>query len=266
MSGSQFAQQQVTTNFQAWLPAQGLPPQTEQSGSQWATSAFQFGAPIAPNANSTVSMENILLAWQPVVPQPTVPSDWTTTPNGGAGPTFGIFLTSALVHSEILLSWIPPNPLPTLPAFQYHKQFTPPAPPGPPAPVPGNLANVPHGVAPNGAVPVYITTNSATNGAVPRAGTANALVSGGQAVVVAVGPINGGYITNPTNATAQGIVTAENINVDLTGPPLAGDVYGFGTTAVISAGQTFSLPPLAAGVQVWVNAVTGGHKLTVVVW
>jgi hypothetical protein len=121
-------------------------------------------------------------------------------------------------------------------------------------------------VAPNGAIPVYVTTNSATNGAVPRAGLANTIAIGGNAIVVAIGPCNGGYVTNPLNAAAQGIVTAEDINVDMTAAPPAGDSYGYGTTVAIPAGQTFTIPMLAPGVQVWVNAVTSGHRLSVVVW
>ena len=254
--------QQVTTNYASWAPATQPAASGDQSGgSQWQPNLL-YGTSVGPTSRLPQWLENTLLAWQQPDPLPTLPA--LDALNIGLGPTFTTF--HPVWQNIVLASWIPPDPLPTLPQFQLHKLFTPSGPPVPPAPIPGNLATPPHGVAPNGAIPVYITTASASNGAVPRAGTANVVAIGGTAVVAVIGPISGGYIYNPPNAAAQGIMTAEDINVGMTAPPLAGDAAGYGTTSVISTGQTLTLPILATGVQVWVNAITAGHRLTVVVW
>lgn len=267
MSGSvyasQAAQQQIA-NFAAWMPPQGLVGASAAAGSQWPPNAFQFGTPnplgysVSPNWFETVYNQWILPDPLPTIPAP-------DALNIGAGATFTIFhATPVIIQSTVLPLWIPPDPQPTIP-IQIGKHVTASGPPIPPAPVPGNAVNPPHNVAANGAIPVYVTTNSKYNGAVPAAGTANTIVNGGVAIIAAVGPLNGGYITNPLNAAAQG-VTAEDINIDMTGPPLAGDAFGFGTTVTIPAGSTFTIPAIAAGVNVWVNAVTAGHRITVVVW
>lgn len=168
---------------------------------------------------------------------------------------------------SVLRQWIQPDPLPTLPRFQ--SRFTPGSTPSPPQPQPprGNAVNVPHGVLQSGAVPVYVLAPTSSGGIAPFAGVANTVTNAGVAIVAVVGPVNGGYITNPANAAAQGIMTAENINVDMTSPPLAGDAYGYGTTVLLTPGQNFNIPgPLATGQQIWVNASTAGHRITVVVW
>ncbi len=251
---------QIATNFQAWTAPPPLPAGDLSFGSQWAPNApygaaQTFGKPLTP-------LLNILAAWVPPDPLPTVLFSGDVTALG-AGATFSIFHPTW--QHTVLASWVPPDPIPTLP-ITFGKRFTASGLPVQPPPTPSNLAAPPHNVAANGAVPVYITTNSATLGAVPRAGTNNTITVAGQAILAVTGPINGGFIYNPPNAASQGINTAEDINLDMTGPPVAGDAAGYGTTCAIIAGQTFNLPPLAPGVQVWVNAVTVAHKITVVVW
>lgn len=99
----------------------------------------------------------------------------------------------------------------------------------------------------------------------PIAGTASAIVTGGTPVTLVTGPCNGGWVTNPTNAAAQGIATAENANVDPVAAPASGDANGNGTTTVLLPGQTFEIPALASGQLIRANAATSGHKFTVVV-
>lgn len=92
------------------------------------------------------------------------------------------------------------------------------------------------------------------------------IVTGGIALPAVTGPLNGGFLTNPINSTAQGIAAAENLYIDLVSPPGATDATGNNTTVIVQPGQNFVLPPLAAGVNVWINAATTGHKITGEVW
>lgn len=102
-------------------------------------------------------------------------------------------------------------------------------------------------------------------GRTPAAGTASAITTGGTAVTLVTGPCSGGYITNPPNASAQGITTAENAYVDKVGTPGSTDSAANGTTTVLFPGQTFTFGPLASGSVIKGNAATNGHKLTVCV-
>jgi|SRR6185312_4360267 len=100
----------------------------------------------------------------------------------------------------------------------------------------------------------------------PRALALSVVATGGTAVVAITGPISGGYIANPPNAASQGIGAAENLYVDMVGTPGSTDATGNGTTSVLGNGASFTLPALAAGVTVKVNAATSGHKFTGTVW
>lgn len=100
----------------------------------------------------------------------------------------------------------------------------------------------------------------------PAAATASQIATGGTAVTVITGPINGGFITNPINSAAQGIADAENLYIDMVGTPGSTDAAANGTTSLLMPGQGFELPALAAGVTVKANAATDGHKFTVNVW
>lgn len=258
MSGtvSQFVQQQVPTNFAAWLPPLQMPEVPNGPPNFISQNVIQFSQVLQRSQAAVVDAW-----WRIPDPPPTLPP--LDALNIGAGATFTIF-HPVWLQDVVLPAWTPPDPPPTYPKW-YGKTFTPPAPPGPPAPTAQNLAVPPHNVALNGAAPVYLTTNSATLGAVPRAGAASVVVNGGAAVVAIVGPVNGGFIING-DATAQN-VTAEALSVDMTAPPLAGDAYAFGTTFAVATSSTWNLPAaLAPGAQVWVNAVTSGHRFTVVVW
>lgn len=119
---------------------------------------------------------------------------------------------------------------------------------------------------PAGAIPVYVTPGVSGAGYTPAAGAATAIVTGGTAVTAVSGPINGGYIINPSNASGQGIATSESLYVDMVNTPGSTDAAANGTTSLIVTGGNFSLPAVAAGVNVKVNAATAGHKFTVVVW
>lgn len=97
---------------------------------------------------------------------------------------------------------------------------------------------------------------------IPRTCAATAVATGGTAVTAVTGPINNGFITNPPNAAAQGIVTAENMYIDLINSPGHTDAAGNGTTTILVPGQTFSLGQLGIGVTVKINAATSSHAFT----
>lgn len=116
-----------------------------------------------------------------------------------------------------------------------------------------------------GAIPVWIAPGTAGAGVTPTGGVVSEVTTGGTAVVAAIGPINGGFITNPATAAAQG-VTLENLYVDVVGVPGGTDATANGTTLLLAAGDTFALPALAEGSDVRVNATSSGHKFTIVLW
>lgn len=99
----------------------------------------------------------------------------------------------------------------------------------------------------------------------PATGTTAAIVTGGTAVTVVTGPVNGGYIVNPSNTAAQG-VTAENAYIDPVGTPGSTDSAANGTTSLLTPGQSYNIPPLKTGSVIKANAATSGHKLVVVTW
>lgn len=124
-----------------------------------------------------------------------------------------------------------------------------------------------------GTVAIDQTTPGTTNGVVtkplfvtPAAGTVSSITTGGTAVTVITGPINGGYLTNPINLSAQGIAAAENLYVDPVGTPGSTDANGNGTTVILVPGQNYTIPALAATKTLKANAATSGHKFTVVVF
>lgn len=131
-----------------------------------------------------------------------------------------------------------------------------------PASCPGPSGGGAGGAVTQGTVPWVEQSQQIT----PATGTTATIVTGGTAVTLATGPINGGYVINPANAASQGIVTAENAYVDPVATPGSTDAAANGTTALLQAGQSFYLPPLVTGVLVKGNAGTSGHKLTVVTW
>ena len=90
--------------------------------------------------------------------------------------------------------------------------------------------------------------------------------TGGTAVIIVSGPCNGGYVTNPASAAAQGISAAENVYLDPVNTPGSTDASANGTTILLEPGQNFTLPQLAPSISLKANSATSGHKLTVVVW
>lgn len=100
----------------------------------------------------------------------------------------------------------------------------------------------------------------------PEAGLANVIEEDGVFITVATGPISGGFVTNPPSAAAQGLDAAENAYIDLVNPPGSTDATGNGTTSILFPGGYFTLPALAPGVNVYVNAPTAGHLFTVVTY
>ena len=109
---------------------------------------------------------------------------------------------------------------------------------------------------------VALANPSATQTIVPRAGTTATIVTGGSAVTLLTGPVNGCYVTNPLLAADQGIVTAEPAYVD---PVNTAGTAGNGTTSALQPGQSWACVPQSY-IPVTANAATSGHKLTVVIW
>jgi hypothetical protein len=169
---------------------------------------------------------------------------------------------SAAALAQQMFQWQPPDPQPAQPSnFDTIIGATP----HPNPPVFPPKGNAPGGVTAFGAIPVYQVAGTPSGGIQPQAGLASVVAVGGTSVVAIVGPVNGGQIYN--GSTAQQGVTGEALSVDLTGPCLSGDAGVHGTTFSIPVSTTWALPgPLAPGVQVWVNAVTTGHKFSVMVW
>ena len=197
------------------------------------------------------------------VPLPTLPDKLDM----GAGPPLSIEGNQRVVWQEnIFTAWIPPDPLPTLPLQQGH-QYTYGTPYAKPQlPTPGNAANPVRNISAYGAAPVYLVPNNAAGAIMPMVGVANEIAQGGTAVVLVSGPCNGGWITNPANAAAQGIVTAENCYIDMVNQPGSTDATAYGTTVLITPGQVFTIPAIAPGVVIWGNAATSGHKISLTVW
>jgi hypothetical protein len=118
---------------------------------------------------------------------------------------------------------------------------------------------------PAGAIPVYIAP-SASSGYTPTAAAASVVTTGGTAVSVFPGPINGAVIINPPNATAQGVALAENLYVSMVNTPGSTDATANGTTIVLVPGASYTFPALATGVTVKANAASSGHKFTAIDW
>lgn len=111
----------------------------------------------------------------------------------------------------------------------------------------------------------YVASAQITQPIQPRVGTNVVITTGGTAVALVTGPVNGGYILNPPNTASQG-VPAENLCVDPVTTPTAVDSTCNGTANLLSPGQPYSIPPLLPGAVIKGNAATSGHKVTVVVW
>jgi hypothetical protein len=98
----------------------------------------------------------------------------------------------------------------------------------------------------------------------PAAGTAHAIVTGGTAVTMVTGPVNGCQIVNPASTTDEAISATENAYVN---PVTTAGTTGNGTNTALQPGQQWNCPgALPSGVSVSVNAATAAHALTVLVW
>ena len=110
-----------------------------------------------------------------------------------------------------------------------------------------------------------ISSGESTPSVTPAPGTTSTIATGGTAITLATGPLHGGYVTNPPNTASQG-VSAENAYVDPVASPGSTDSAANGTTSLLTPGQSFTIPALAAGALLRGNAATTGHKFTVVTW
>jgi hypothetical protein len=96
----------------------------------------------------------------------------------------------------------------------------------------------------------------------PVAGDASVVTTGGAAAVAVVAGPNGGFIVNPFTAVDQGLGAVEQLFVD---PVTNALTSAHGTTFALQPGQTW---PLIAGqtTPTTVNAVSSGHRFSVVKW
>lgn len=95
----------------------------------------------------------------------------------------------------------------------------------------------------------------------PIAGANSQITVGAQAVVAAPAGGSGGYIVNPLMPSDQGLITSEVLYVDVVGT--CTNLAANGTTVALQPGQSFDLVP-GATTATYVNAVSSGHKFTVV--
>lgn len=98
--------------------------------------------------------------------------------------------------------------------------------------------------------------------ATPSAGTASAITTGGQAITLVTGPVNGCYITNPLTAADQNIAVAE---VAYFNPVTTATANGRGTNTARQPGESWGCIP-GQTTNVSVIAATIGHAFNVVVW
>lgn len=98
--------------------------------------------------------------------------------------------------------------------------------------------------------------------ATPTVGTASAITTGGQAITLVTGPVNGCYITNPLTAADQNIAVAEVAQVN---PVTTATANGRGTNSVLQPGQSWNCIP-GQTTNVSAIATTIAHAFNVVVW
>lgn len=100
-----------------------------------------------------------------------------------------------------------------------------------------------------------------TSPVTPVPGLASQVTTGGTPVNAAPPGIAGGFITNPYLAADQG-VASEPLFIN---PVTAAGLQANGTTFSLQPGQSWPLIPGQTTVTS-VNAVTAGHKFSVVYW
>ena len=97
----------------------------------------------------------------------------------------------------------------------------------------------------------------------PVALLVSSITTGGTAVQITpalAGGINGGFITNPSTAADQGIMTPETLYLSpVITTPGSTDGSGYGTTFALLPGQTYTFTP-GQTTSIWVNAATSGHQ------
>lgn len=89
-----------------------------------------------------------------------------------------------------------------------------------------------------------------------------AIAQAGVPVVAVYGPLIGGYIVNPQNASDQKIAVAEAIYVDFVNPAVLATTS---TCRPVQPGERINIPDYFDGFQVSVNAATAGHTFAGVV-
>lgn len=88
------------------------------------------------------------------------------------------------------------------------------------------------------------------------------VTTGNTPVQIAPGGVNGGFITNPSSADDQGIVSTEPLYISaVISTPGSALGSGNGTVFTLYPGQTWTMIP-GQTTQTWVNAATSGHKFS----
>lgn len=85
--------------------------------------------------------------------------------------------------------------------------------------------------------------------------------------LIAQGPLTGGYVTNPSLGASQNIGGGtENLYVsDLTEPSNT-DAAAWGPVDLLVPGQSWTFNSIPAGVSIYVNAPTPGHRFSGKFW
>lgn len=100
----------------------------------------------------------------------------------------------------------------------------------------------------------------------PLALTVSVVTTGGTPVAVVPAAPNGGFITNPSNATDQGLGSAEVLYISpVSMTPGAAPGAANGSTFALYPGQTWTI---IAGqtTPTYVNSASSGHKFSGVYW
>jgi hypothetical protein len=111
--------------------------------------------------------------------------------------------------------------------------------------------------------PPFVLTAYGAVPVTPRPLANYIITVGGIAIIVAQGPISGGWIQNPFSAESQNIGEAESIFLSQSVVP---GLIGNGPVAELVPGQSFSLINLSGLVIVRVNAASSGHTIAGEIW
>jgi hypothetical protein len=106
-----------------------------------------------------------------------------------------------------------------------------------------------------------------TLGFTPAAGTVRKSQPAGRRSPRSRDRVMAAWLPIPPMRQAQGIAApAKTLYVDLVGTPGSTEGAANGTTIALDPGQSWTIPPLASGVNVKANSGTSGHKFFAMKW